>query len=155
MCLTADPGVDSSIPTLSHTFAEIDHEIIFTASLIQEGLLSVTSESICTKYWLTAKSSFLRIKVWLREVTVMTIAVDWEVKHQTKQTKKNNFNFFLRSSVIFSAVSTNFFRFKYNISGLLPSFEFLNFLKQEIDRAGVIAEVACISLIYIVANTMA
>ena len=31
LCLTADPGVTSSIPALSHTFAEIDHEIISTA----------------------------------------------------------------------------------------------------------------------------
>ena len=35
--LTADPGVASSIPTLSHTFAEIDHEIIFTAFLLQSA----------------------------------------------------------------------------------------------------------------------
>ena len=28
MCLTADPGVANSIPAQSHTFAEIDHEII-------------------------------------------------------------------------------------------------------------------------------
>ena len=27
-CLTADPGVASSIPARSHTFVEIDHEII-------------------------------------------------------------------------------------------------------------------------------
>ena len=27
-CLTADPGVVSSIPARSHTFLEIDHEII-------------------------------------------------------------------------------------------------------------------------------
>ena len=27
-CLTADPGVASSIPTQSYTFVEIDHEII-------------------------------------------------------------------------------------------------------------------------------
>ena len=33
MCLTADPGVPSSIPALSHTFVEIDHEIISTAIL--------------------------------------------------------------------------------------------------------------------------
>ena len=26
-CLTADPGVASSIPVRSHTFVEIDHEI--------------------------------------------------------------------------------------------------------------------------------
>ena len=28
VCLTADPGVASSIPVLSHTFVEIDHEMI-------------------------------------------------------------------------------------------------------------------------------
>ena len=30
-CLTADPGVASSIPAWSHTFVEIDHETISTA----------------------------------------------------------------------------------------------------------------------------
>ena len=57
-CLTADPGVVSLIPAWSHTFEEIDHEIISTLvlllPLIQEGLVSVTSESMCTKKWLTA-----------------------------------------------------------------------------------------------------
>ena len=38
--------------------------------IIQEGLLSVTSESMCTKYWLTACSSLSRKKVWLGELTV-------------------------------------------------------------------------------------
>ena len=33
-CLTAGPGVVSSIPTWSHTFMEIDHEIIFTAIIL-------------------------------------------------------------------------------------------------------------------------
>ena len=33
-CLTADPGVASSIPAWSHTFAEIDHEIISTVILL-------------------------------------------------------------------------------------------------------------------------
>ena len=32
--LTADPGVASSIPARSHTFMEIDHEIISTAILL-------------------------------------------------------------------------------------------------------------------------
>ena len=32
-CLTADPGVASSIPARSHTFVEIDHEIISTVIL--------------------------------------------------------------------------------------------------------------------------
>ena len=67
--LTADPGVASSIPVRSHTFVEIDHEMISTVillpsadSFIQEGLLSVTSESMCTNYWLTACSSLPRKK---------------------------------------------------------------------------------------------
>ena len=54
--LTADQGVTSSIPALAHTFMEIDREIIskvILLPLIQERLLSVTSESMCTKYWLT------------------------------------------------------------------------------------------------------
>ena len=54
---TADPGATSLIPALFHTFVEIDHEIISMAILlltrIQEGL-SVTKESMCTKYWLNA-----------------------------------------------------------------------------------------------------
>ena len=58
MCLTADPGVGSLIPVGSHTFEEIDDEIILwsfsSLLLIQEGLLSVTSESMCMKYWLIA-----------------------------------------------------------------------------------------------------
>ena len=33
-CLTADPGVSSSILARSHTFVEIDHEIISTVILL-------------------------------------------------------------------------------------------------------------------------
>ena len=33
-CLTADPGVASSIPAGSHNFVEIDHEIISTVILL-------------------------------------------------------------------------------------------------------------------------
>ena len=33
-CLTADPRVASSIPVRSHTFVEIDHEIISTVILL-------------------------------------------------------------------------------------------------------------------------
>ena len=63
--LTADPGVASSIPARFHTFVEIDHEIVSTVILLpsaEEGLLSVTGESMCTKYWLTACSSLPRKK---------------------------------------------------------------------------------------------
>ena len=54
---TADPGVTSLIIAWSHTFMEIDCEIIsmvMLLPLIQEGLLSVTSRTMCMKYWLTA-----------------------------------------------------------------------------------------------------
>ena len=33
-CLTADPGVASSIPAQAHTFVEIDYEIISTVILL-------------------------------------------------------------------------------------------------------------------------
>ena len=56
---TADPVVANSIPAQYNTLMEIDHELIYTVvlllPLIQDGLLSVISEStcMCTKYWLT------------------------------------------------------------------------------------------------------
>ena len=53
----ADPEVMCSIPARSHTFLEIDHEIFATVILlillIQEGLVSATSETMCMKHWLT------------------------------------------------------------------------------------------------------
>ena len=86
---TADPGIARSIPARSYVFFEIYHEIIslviFFHQLIQEGLLSVTSKSMCTKYWLTAsKVKLVQEKVWLGELTV---AVDRDVKHQPKPIK--------------------------------------------------------------------
>ena len=36
--LTADPGVASSIPARSHTFVEIDHEIISTVILLPSAV---------------------------------------------------------------------------------------------------------------------
>ena len=52
--------IERSVPVWSHTFIEIDCEIISTVILlpllIQEGLLSVTSQLMCTKYWLTTNS---------------------------------------------------------------------------------------------------
>ena len=45
-CLTADLAVASSIPAWSHTFVEIDHELISTAIL----LLSADSRRVVVKY---------------------------------------------------------------------------------------------------------
>ena len=74
--LTADPGVASSIPARSHNFVEIDHEIISTVILLpsaesfKKGCCQL-SESMCTKYWLTACSSLSRKKCGLiGELTV-------------------------------------------------------------------------------------
>ena len=57
--LIADPEVVSLIPAWPITFTEMDfdREIFSTVILfrrIQEGLLSVTCESMCTEYWLNA-----------------------------------------------------------------------------------------------------
>ena len=58
---------------------EADHEIISTVILLlplfQEGLLSVTNESMCQE----------KSVVRLTDLLNMTIAVDWDVKPQTKQ----------------------------------------------------------------------
>ena len=50
--------------------------------------LLLTSESMCTKYWLTACSSLPRKKSVVRWTNrpAMTIAVDWDVKQQNTQT---------------------------------------------------------------------
>ena len=69
-CLTAHPGVASSILARSHTFVEIDHEIISTVILLSSAdsfkksccQLQHTSESMCPNYWLTACSSLPREK---------------------------------------------------------------------------------------------
>ena len=37
-CLTADPGVASSIPVRPHTFVEIDHEMISTVILLPSAV---------------------------------------------------------------------------------------------------------------------
>ena len=51
--LIADPGVVNFI--LAHSPVEIDHQIfsvtLLLIPLIYEGLVSVTRESMCTKYW--------------------------------------------------------------------------------------------------------
>ena len=65
--LTADPGVASSIPARSHTFMEIDHDIISMGILLPSAesfkkgccQLQAKVSYMCTKYWLTACSSSL------------------------------------------------------------------------------------------------
>ena len=72
---TADPLVASSILAQFHTFVKIEFEIISTVILllllIQEELLSVTSETMCIKLCqLLIYSSLPRKKVWFGELAV-------------------------------------------------------------------------------------
>ena len=66
--LTAYPGVASSIPARSHTFVEIDNEIISTVILLpsaesfKKGCCQLQAKVCARRYWLTACSSLPRKK---------------------------------------------------------------------------------------------
>ena len=61
LTLTADPGVASSIPSWSHIFVEIDHEITSTVIFLP------SAESFKKGY---CKFKLAQEKVWLVELTV-------------------------------------------------------------------------------------
>ena len=67
-CLTADPGVASSVPARSHTFDEIDHEIISTVILLpsadsfKKGCCQLQAKICAWITGLTACSSLPRKK---------------------------------------------------------------------------------------------
>ena len=82
MCLTADQGVGSSIPARSHAFVEIDHQIISTVILP-----SADSRRVVFSYKQKYGHEVLVTRlVKLAQEIVFVMAVDWEVKHQTKGT---------------------------------------------------------------------
>ena len=74
-CLTADPGVASSIPARYHTFVEIDHEIISTVILL---LPLIYSRRVVVSYKRKYVHKLLvnrllkpaQEKVWSSELTV-------------------------------------------------------------------------------------
>ena len=74
-CLTAIPGVASSIPARSHTFLEIDHEIISMVILLPS---LIYSRRVVVSYKRKYVHELLVIrlfkpaqeKVWLGELTV-------------------------------------------------------------------------------------
>ena len=74
-CLTADPGVASSIPARYHTFVEIDHEIISTVILL---LPLIYSRRVVVSYKRKYVHKLLvnrllkpaQEKLWLSELTV-------------------------------------------------------------------------------------
>ena len=93
MCLTADPGVTSLFPVWSHTFVEIDRETISTAILLPSADFRRVVVSYKRKYvYEVLVNSLVKVaqeKVWLGAYCPnMTIAVDWDLKNQTKP-KKN------------------------------------------------------------------
>ena len=93
-CLTAIPGVASSIPARSHTFVEIDHEIISTVILLpsadsfKKGCCQLQAK-VCariTGYPLVQVCPGKSVVRWT-DRPAMTIAVDLGRK-ATKQTNK-------------------------------------------------------------------
>ena len=74
-CLTADPGVVSSIPAWSHTFVEIDHEIISTVILLpsadsfKKGRCQLQAK-VCARSTAYCLFKLAQEKVWLGELTV-------------------------------------------------------------------------------------
>ena len=68
--LTADPGVASSIPTRSHTFMEIDHEIISTVILFPSADQFKKSccqlqVKVCARRLVNCLFKLAQEKVWL------------------------------------------------------------------------------------------
>ena len=95
-CLTADPGVASLVPAWSHTFAEIDHEIISTAILFPSADWKSVDVShklkVCgqiTGYPLSQAYPGKNVVRWT-DCPDMIIAVDWDVKNQIKQINKSS-----------------------------------------------------------------
>ena len=95
-CLTAIPGVASSIPARSHTFVEIDHEIISMVILLpsadsfKKGCCQLQAK-VCariTGYPLVQACPGKSVVRWT-DRPAMTIAVDLGRK-ATKQTKTYN-----------------------------------------------------------------
>ena len=73
--LTADPGVASSIPARSHTFVEIDREIISTVFLLpsaesfKKGFVSYKRKHV-HEVLVNCLFKLAQEKVWLGELTV-------------------------------------------------------------------------------------
>ena len=68
--LTADQGVTSSIPARSHTFVEIDHDIISTVILLPSD--ESFKKGCCQVHEVLVNCLFklAQEKVWLGELTV-------------------------------------------------------------------------------------
>ena len=85
----ADPGVASLIPARSNPFMEVDHEIISTlissSCWNNKGCCQLKTK-VCARSTGQPHSPGKGVVKWT-DLLNMTIAVDWEVKPQTKLTK--------------------------------------------------------------------
>ena len=75
-CLTADPGAVSWIPVQSHTFVEIDNEIISTVILLPSSdsrrvVISYKRKNV-HKVLVNCLVKLAQEKVWLGELTILT-----------------------------------------------------------------------------------
>ena len=73
--LTADPGVARSIPALSHTFVEIDYEIISTVILLPSAdhsrrIVVSYKQKYVHKVLVNCLFKLAQEKVWLGELTI-------------------------------------------------------------------------------------
>ena len=95
-CPAGDLGVVSLIPAGTHTLVEIDHEIISTVILLPSADSRKVVVSYKRKYvhkvLVNCLVKFAQEKVWLGDSLDMTIAVDWDVKNQTKPKKPSCLN---------------------------------------------------------------
>ena len=69
-CLTANPGVASSIPARSHTFVEIDHEIISMVILLPSADSFSYKRKYVHKLLVNRLFKPAQEKVWLSDLTV-------------------------------------------------------------------------------------
>ena len=74
-------GVASSIPAQSHTFAEIDHEIISTAFLLPSTDSRRVAVSYKGKHVHKVLVNRPGKKVHLGELSIPTWPIDWDVKN--------------------------------------------------------------------------
>ena len=76
MCMTADPGVASSIPARSHPFMEIEHEIISTAIFLpstdSKRVVVIYKQKYVHKVLVNRLVKLAQEKVWLVKLTVPT-----------------------------------------------------------------------------------
>ena len=87
-CLSADPEVASLTPVRYHTFVEIDLEMISWVILLPSAASRRVVVGYKRKNVHEVRKAYQGINVVRRtDRPDMTIAVDWDVKHHTKQTK--------------------------------------------------------------------